>query len=58
MANKVILQDAENGKVDILVKEPGYHADHYLRVEKHEVDHWAREAGAGKTGVELVDLRK
>lgn len=58
MANKVIIQNGENGKVDILTKHEGYPADHYLTVDKDEVDEWVTKAGGGEPGVEVVDYRK
>ena len=58
MGSKIILQTAENGKIDILVKEPGFPADHYLRVTADELQEHLEGAGVNAPGTELVDLRK
>lgn len=58
MANKVILQPAGNGNVDILVKHEGYPSDHFHQCPEDELDHWVKRAGGYEPGVELVDLRK
>lgn len=58
MANKVIIQNGDNGKVDILVKHEGYPADHFLTVSQDEVDRWVEEAGGNLPGVEVIDYRK
>lgn len=58
MANKIILQPADNGNVDILVKHEGYPSDHYVQCPPADVDHYVKMAGGDIPGVELVDLRK
>ena len=58
MANKVIIQNGENGMVDILVKHDGWPSDHFHTCDKEEVAHWVKQAGGEIFGVEVVDLRK
>lgn len=58
MANKVIIQNGDNGKVHILVKHEGYPTDLYDTVDPADVDKAVDDAGGNLPGVELVDLRK
>lgn len=58
MSNKIILQTAEDGKIDILVKMHGFPSDHYLRVTADELEEHLEGAGVNVPGTELVDLRK
>ena len=58
MANKVIIQNGDNGKVDILVKHEGYPSDHFHTCPPEEVSEWVEKAGGNIPGVDLVDYRK
>ena len=58
--NYVYIQNSDTaGKVDILTKEPGCHADHYMTVPADEADHWAREAANQyKDVAKVIDYRR
>lgn len=58
MANKVIIQNGDNGKVYILVKHEGYPSDLYDVVDPDDVDKAVAAAGGNLPGVEVVDYRK
>lgn len=58
MANKVIIQNGDNGRVDILVKHEGYPSDHYDNVDPADVDKAVAAAGGNIPGVEVIDYRK
>lgn len=59
MANRIIIQNCETaGKLDILVKVEGCHAEHYCRIFDGQEDETVEEAKAyvGKDA-EVQDLR-